>query len=103
MFSEIFTPPFIGMNVSYLATSIMQLVQENKHPYIVIQSIYLFFFEFTGVGVFAKKNFAPGAFLLQYPGELVSEEEAERREKLYKQQHRGCFMYFFTYENKTMW
>ena len=36
MFSDIFTPPFIGMNVSYLATSIMQLVQENKHPYIVI-------------------------------------------------------------------
>ena len=36
MFSEIFTPPFIGMNVSYLATIIMQLVQENKHPYIVI-------------------------------------------------------------------
>ena len=36
--------------------------------------------EFTGVGVFAKKNFTPGAFLLQYPGELISEEEAERRE-----------------------
>lgn len=65
--------------------------------------IILFFFEFKGVGVFATKGFKPGAFLLQYPGELVSEKEAERREKLYKQQYKGCFMYYFTYENKTMW
>lgn len=53
--------------------------------------------------MFATKPFAPGSFLLNYPGDLISEKEAEKREKQYSKQSKGCFMYFFEHEKKIMW
>lgn len=56
-------------------------------------------------GVFATKDFAPGEFLLQYPGDLITEKEADVREQDYIRNSKGCFMYFFQQEKmqKTMW
>ena len=57
-----------------------------------------------GNGVFATKSSAPGVFLLQYQGEIVTDEKkVERREERYKRERRGCFMYFFKIHNTTMW
>ena len=61
------------------------------------------FFFTVECGVFATKSFAPGSFLLNYPGDLISEKEAEKREKQYSKQSKGCFMYFFEHEKKVMW
>ena len=55
-----------------------------------------------GNGVCAIKSFPPGAFLLQYQGEIVTDEmEVEKREERYKREKRGCFMYFFKIHNTT--
>lgn len=53
--------------------------------------------------MFATRFFEKGSFLLVYRGELISGEEAERREKLYEKQHKGSYMFFFTFEGKAKW
>ena len=53
--------------------------------------------------VFASKTFQSGSFLLQYPGELITEAEADEREKEYARSSKGCYMYFFEHERRTMW
>ena len=58
---------------------------------------------FKGVGVFATADFLPGAFLLQYSGELVDEAEAEQREEKYKKIGKGCYMYYFEYNREIKW
>ena len=58
---------------------------------------------FKGVGVFATADFLPGAFLLQYSGELVDEADAEQREEKYKKMGKGCYMYYFEYNREIKW
>ena len=55
-----------------------------------------------GKGVFATKMFQKGSFLLEYKGELISQEEGERREEEYDESL-GSFIFFFTMGRKTMW
>ena len=38
--------------------------------------------------------FSPGEFLLEYPAELVTYEEALEREKEYETSNKECFIYF---------
>ncbi|XP_070568060.1 uncharacterized protein [Ptychodera flava] len=52
---------------------------------------------FDGWGVFASKPFEKGSFLLIYPGELISEEEGEKREE----EIPSVFRYFFSFKGKT--
>lgn len=56
-----------------------------------------------GFGVFTTKKFATGDFLLQYPGDLITKEEAEERDAKYKEQQKGCFLYMFKDANKEFW
>ena len=42
------------------------------------------------------KIFAPGEFLLQYPGDLIIEKEADVRGQDYTRDSKGYFMYFFS-------
>ena len=65
----------------------------------------LFISFFKGVGAFATADFLPGAFLLQYSGELVDEAEAEAepREEKYKKMGKGCYMYYFEYNREIKW
>lgn len=53
--------------------------------------------------MFTAKDVSPGAFLLEYPGELISAEEGEEREVEYEEKGKGCFLYFFNHLNKKMW
>ena len=53
---------------------------------------------------YLPQNVPPGAFLLQYQGEIVTDKKkVERREERSKRERRGCFMYFFKMHNATMW
>eukprot|EP00057_Strongylocentrotus_purpuratus_P013398 XP_011667872.1 PREDICTED: uncharacterized protein LOC100891939 [Strongylocentrotus purpuratus] len=52
----------------------------------------------VGHGLFAVKDFLKGAFLLEYKGETISEQEAGRRE--YTSHH--SYQFFFQHEGKTM-
>lgn len=54
-----------------------------------------------GYGVFAKRTFNPGEFLLEYPAERISYEDAEKREQEYEASDKGCFI-FFLEENRKL-
>lgn len=64
-------------------------------------SVYLSpFFPFQlGRGIFAKRDLAPGVFLVEYAGEVIDEAEAERREKAVP----SVFRFFFEFNDKTTW
>ncbi|XP_028414258.1 N-lysine methyltransferase KMT5A-like [Dendronephthya gigantea] len=47
-----------------------------------------------GYGVFTKREFEKGEFLLEYKGELIKKEEGARREEAYKKDL-GSFLFFF--------
>jgi SET domain-containing protein len=59
-------------------------------------------FTILGRGVFAKQWFQKGSFLLEYKGELISEEEGCHREEKYDDEL-GSFIFFFKMGSKTMW
>ncbi|XP_071823328.1 uncharacterized protein [Apostichopus japonicus] len=56
--------------------------------------------EFIGSGVICEKRFKKGDFLLEYRGELISQEEGEHREANYPEEV-GSFLYFFCHKGKT--
>ena len=49
----------------------------------VVSLIILICNEISKTGVFVTKSFAPGTFLLKYPGDLISEDGAQKRENHY--------------------
>lgn len=51
--------------------------------------------------MFTNKAFRAGEFLLEYPGELISKEEAHRREKSYPLKL-GSFLFFFKHRKKEL-
>ena len=53
-------------------------------------------FVIVGYGVVTTREFSKGDFILEYKGDLLDANEAVRRERQYKSQHLGCFMYYFT-------
>lgn len=55
----------------------------------------------TGKGLFAKREFAGGELLTEYVGELISDEEAGRREDI---NPRRCdYMFSFKHDSKFWW
>ena len=58
---------------------------------------------FLGWGVFATNTLSKGSFLLEYVGELISASEAETREADYQKQLLGSYLFFFSYEGKSLW
>lgn len=57
--------------------------------------------DFIGRGVFTTKKFSKGDFLLEYKGELVSEDEGYQREELYEPKL-GSFLFFFKDGSKCL-
>lgn len=51
----------------------------------------------SGYGIFATKTFQPNEFLLEYPGELISKQEGERRRISY---HNDIGSYIFFVNNQ---
>jgi len=54
---------------------------------------------FTGHGVFATTDISCGQFIVQYDGQLVSEEEGLKREAT----EPSVFRYFFKWKNTKYW
>lgn len=60
------------------------------------------FFVLIGKGVFTTEKRRAGAFLFEYHGELISEEEGNRRERTYPADL-GSFLFFFKFGRKKYW
>lgn len=57
-----------------------------------------------GRGVIAGRNFARGEYVVEYSGDLISLEEARKREAIYAQDtSTGCYMYYFKYGSIHYW
>ena len=68
----------------------------------MLHLVNAFFFATTGRAVFADKGFAKGTFLLQYPGQLLTAEEAEERESSDKHDSM-VFRFFFNFKGQPLW
>ena len=56
-----------------------------------------------GRGIFAKEPYKHGDFVVTYPGDLISDEEAARRNKMYaKDDSIGSYMYYFQWKGKDL-
>ena len=49
-----------------------------------------------GLGLFAARDIEKHTMVIEYIGQLIRNEVAEKREKLYEQQHRGIYMFRLT-------
>ncbi|XP_053381989.1 N-lysine methyltransferase KMT5A-like [Mercenaria mercenaria] len=59
----------------------------------------------SGFGIFAKKDFKQGDFLLEleYVGDVINTQEAEKRSKIYSREPKStprCYMYYFYYKGE---
>ncbi|CAF3790913.1 unnamed protein product [Rotaria sp. Silwood1] len=57
------------------------------------QNIYLAKSRIQGLGLFAARNLEKHSMIIEYIGELIRNEVANKREKLYEQQNRGIYMF----------
>ena len=60
-------------------------------------------FAFIGYGIFTTKFFNDGDFLLEYPGNVVTQSAALKREEEYEKKEKGCFLYYFQDSNEKLW
>jgi histone-lysine N-methyltransferase SETD8 len=55
-----------------------------------------------GRGVFTTKKFYRNDYIVEYAGELLTQNEAKHRENLYGRNHKiGCYMYYFKWGEKV--
>lgn len=61
-------------------------------------------FEGKGRGVVAARKFHKGEFVVEYAGEFITIEEAQKRESSYsRDENIGCYMYYFKHRNNQHW
>ena len=60
----------------------------------VYHTSHILYITILGYGVFVTKYFEKSQFLLEYPGELISEAEGSKREKKYKTSL-GSFIFYY--------
>ncbi|XP_033329261.1 SET domain containing 8 [Megalopta genalis] len=73
---------------------------ENKVLCQVEEGLEVRYFAGKGRGVVTTREFTKGEFVVEYIGELISQVEAKKREKIYAQdQTTGCYMYYFQHRN----
>ena len=56
---------------------------------------------FSGFGIFVTKAMEPGSFLCEYDGELISNEEGERRSK--EASVRGNYIFYLSHKGIKYW
>ena len=60
--------------------------------------------EGKGRGVISTRPFTKGELICEYSGELISHEEAKRREGVYLEDSSiGCYMYYFNFKTRKLW
>jgi histone-lysine N-methyltransferase SETD8 len=61
-------------------------------------------FEGKGRGVVSTKPFQRGDFVIEYYGNLIDLSKAKKKEAEYSQNPDvGCYMYYFSFNNKRYW
>lgn len=61
-------------------------------------------FKDKGRGICAGRSFARGEFVVEYIGDLIEQNEADRREEIYaKDSAFGCYMYYFKHKEQQWW
>lgn len=61
-------------------------------------------FKDKGRGICAGRPFARGEFVVEYIGDLIEQNEADRREEIYaKDSAFGCYMYYFKHKEQQWW
>lgn len=61
-------------------------------------------FEGKGRGIVAARPFQRGEFVVEYIGELIDQNEADKREERYmKNVNFGCYMYYFRHKEQQWW
>ncbi|XP_031629507.1 histone-lysine N-methyltransferase PR-Set7-like isoform X2 [Contarinia nasturtii] len=59
------------------------------------------YFKEKGRGICAGRPFARGEFVIEYIGDLIEQNEADRREEIYaKDAAFGCYMYYFKHKEQ---
>uniref|UniRef100_A0A7M5VEN4 SET domain-containing protein n=1 Tax=Clytia hemisphaerica TaxID=252671 RepID=A0A7M5VEN4_9CNID len=56
--------------------------------------------EFIGYGVFVTKTMSPSSFICEYPGDIITEEERNRREEIYTEQRLGSYVFDIEHDKK---
>ena len=57
-----------------------------------------------GRGVVTTRKFKKGEFVVEYIGDLIDVREAKERESRYAQDAtKGCYNYYFTFQNQQYW
>lgn len=60
--------------------------------------------EGKGRGVVSTRPFRKGEVVCEYSGELISYEEAKKREEEYgRDPSIGCYMYYYEFRTKKLW
>uniref|UniRef100_A0A914X0L3 [Histone H3]-lysine(4) N-trimethyltransferase n=1 Tax=Plectus sambesii TaxID=2011161 RepID=A0A914X0L3_9BILA len=57
------------------------------------QAVYLARSKIQGLGLYARRDTEMNSMIIEYKGEVIRNEVAERREKLYQEQNRGVYMF----------
>ncbi|XP_036354824.1 N-lysine methyltransferase KMT5A-like [Octopus sinensis] len=60
-------------------------------------------FPIKGRGVVADRDFPSGQFVVEYIGELINASIAKKREKIYEQDNKDCYLFYFEYNNRHYW
>lgn len=55
-----------------------------------------------GLGVKSTRALKSGQFFLEYAGELITELEGQRRDKIYSQEGKGCFLLYFKHKGEQL-
>lgn len=80
-----------------LAIETQSWIQKRRSGKVLWWKAWFLYIYYYGLWVWnATKDFAPGEFLLQYPGDLIIEKEADVRGQDYTRDSKGYFMYFFS-------
>jgi hypothetical protein len=56
-----------------------------------------------GVGLQTKERIPKNAFVVEYGGEWISFDEAEKCENIYTKMNAGCYIYFCTFKRMKVW
>ena len=66
-----------------------------------------FFYEERGLFIYCSlqttRKYTKGEFVLEYAGELILNGDANSREKMYAKDEKGCYMYYFNFNQKNYW
>lgn len=79
---------------------ITKILLSEKDP----DCLHIYEFEGKGRGVVTSKSCKRGEFVVEYAGELIDPQTAQLRECRYTaDENIGCYMYYFTHNDKQYW